>query len=93
MWKLSRYLAKAVANMLLVGAVRNTQGLPEVVILSDDEVSTTMDTLYSISLGMTASVKVDPQAPINTGTLSCTISFSAVAAASVGLLLLSSTRS
>ena len=62
-------------------------------ILSDDEVSTTIGTPYSISFGITASVKFEPQAPISTGTLSRTMSFSAAAAASVGLLLLSSTTS
>src|SRR6516225_12397212 len=88
MWKLSTYFSNAVASMLLVGALLNIHGLPEVVILSEDEVSTTMGTWYSMSLGMTASVKVEPQAPISTGTLSRTMSFSATAEASVGLLLL-----
>ena len=39
-------------------------------ILPDEEVSTTIGTLYSISFGMTASVRLEPQAPIITGTLS-----------------------
>jgi hypothetical protein len=67
--------------------------LPETVILPDEEVSTSIGTLYSSSLGMTASVSVELQAPIMTGTLSRTISFSAVATASVGFDLLSSTIS
>jgi hypothetical protein len=61
-----------------------------VVIRPADEVSTSIGTLYSINFGMTASVKPEPHAPIMTGTLSRTMSFSATAAASVGLLLLSS---
>src|SRR6188472_2236361 len=60
---------------------------------TDDDGSTTIGTLYSISLGITASVRLDPQAPMMTGTLSAVISFSATAAASVGLLLLSSITS
>ena len=63
------------------------------VILPEEDVSTTIGTLYSSSLGMTASVSVELQAPSITGTLSLTISFSAVATASVGLDLLSSTIS
>ena len=47
--------------------------------MPDEEVSTSIGTLYSSSLGMTASVSVELQAPIITGTLSRTISFSAVA--------------
>jgi hypothetical protein len=42
-------------------------------------------------LGITARVSVELQAPIITGTLSFWMSFSAVATASVGLDLLSST--
>ena len=42
--------------MAEVGLMRKIQGLPEVVILPEDEVSTTIGTPYSISLGMTASV-------------------------------------
>ena len=61
--------------------------------MPDEEVSTSIGTLYSSSLGMTASVSVELQAPIMTGTLSRTISFSAVATASVGFDLLSSTMS
>jgi hypothetical protein len=49
--------------------------------------------LYSSSFGITASVSVELQAPISTGTLSLLISFSAVATASVGLDLLSSMMS
>ena len=40
------------------------------VILPDEDVSTTIGTLYSISFGMTASVRLEPHAPIITGTLS-----------------------
>lgn len=61
--------------------------------MPEDEVSTSIGTLYSISLGMTARVSVELQAPIITGTLSFTISFSAVATASVGFDLLSSITS
>ena len=61
--------------------------------MPDEEVSTTIGTLYSSSFGMTASVKVELHAPMITGTLSRTISFSTVATASVGLDLLSSTTS
>ena len=59
-------------------------------ILPDEEVSTSIGTLYSSSLGMTASVSVELQAPIMTGTLSRTISFSAVAdrLGRVGLVVL-----
>ena len=73
--------------------MRKIHGLPEVVILPEDEVSTSIGTPYSMSLGITASVRVELQAPIMTGTLSLPISFSAVATASVGLDLLSSTTS
>jgi len=69
------------------------KGLPVVVILPEDEVSTTIGVSYSISFGITASVRLEPQAPISTGTLSLVMSFSATAAASVGLLLLSSMTS
>src|SRR3989442_16032054 len=68
-------------------------GLPEVVLLPDDEVSTSLGTPYSLSLGITARVSVELHAPIITGTLSLPISFSAVATAPVGLDLLSSTTS
>ena len=61
--------------------------------MSDEEVSTSIGTLYSMSFGITASVKVELHAPIITGTLSRTMSFSATATASVGLLLLSSITS
>jgi hypothetical protein len=64
-----------------------------VVILPDEDVSTTIGVSYSINLGITASVRLEPQAPIMTGVLSLVISFSATAAASVGLLLLSSMTS
>ena len=73
--------------------MRKMNGLPDVVILPDEEVSTSIGTLYSTSFGMTASVSVELQAPIRTGTLSLAISFSTVATASVGLDLLSSMRS
>src|SRR6185503_13465655 len=84
---------KARASISDVGLIRNTYGLPEVVILPDDDVSTSIGTLYSSSLGITASVSVELHAPIITGTLSLLISFSAVATASVGFDLLSSTTS
>ena len=61
--------------------------------MPDEEVSTSIGTLYSSSFGMTASVRVELQAPSITCTLSRTISFSAVATASVGLDLLSSMTS
>ena len=57
------------------------------------EVSTTMGTPYSSSLGMAASVIELPHAPTITGTLSRTMSFSAAVAASFGSDLLSSMRS
>src|SRR5262249_13014903 len=75
------------------GAMRKIYGLPEVVIFDDDDVSTSIGTLYSISFGITASVAVDADAPMSTGTLSRTTSFSVTAAASVGLLLVSSMMS
>ena len=83
----------AFASISDVGLMRKIHGLPETVILPEDDVSTSIGTPYSMSLGMTASVSVELQAPIITGTLSLTISFSAVATASVGLDLLSSTIS
>ena len=83
-------LANAFASTATVGLMRKMYGLPDVVILPDEEVSTSIGTLYSSSFGMTASVSVELHAPIITGTLSRTISFSAAAAASVGLDLLSS---
>ena len=49
--------------------MRKIQGLPEVVILPDEEVSTSSGTLYSSSLGMIASVRVELQAPIMHGNL------------------------
>ena len=73
--------------------MRKIQGLPEVVIFPEDEVSTSIGTPYSMSFGMTASVRVELHAPIITGTLSLPISFSAVATASVGFDLLSSMTS
>src|SRR5712691_9746993 len=85
--------ANALASISDVGLMRKIHGLPEVVILPEDEVSTSIGTWYSISLGMTASVSVELHAPISTGTLSFWMSFSAVATASVGLDLLSSTIS
>jgi hypothetical protein len=48
--------------------MRKIYGLPEVVIFDDDEVSTSIGTLYSISFGITASVAVDAEAPMSTGT-------------------------
>ena len=42
--------------MAEVGLMRKIQGLPEVVILPEDDVSTTMGTPYSISFGITARV-------------------------------------
>ncbi len=57
------------------------------------DVSTIIGTLYSMSFGMTARVKVELHAPIMAGTLSLLSSFSATLAASVGLLLLSSMMS
>src|SRR5215831_8778386 len=60
---------KATASISDVGLMRNTHGFPETVILPDEDVSTISGTLYSTSLGMTASVKVELQAPIITGTL------------------------
>ena len=83
--------ANAFASISEVGLMRKIQGLPDVVILPDDEVSTSIGTSYSWSLGITASVSVELQAPIITGTLSFWMSFSAVATASVGFDLLSST--
>ena len=50
--------------------------------MPEEEVSTSIGILYSSSFGITASVSVELQAPIITGTLSRTISFSAVATAS-----------
>ena len=61
--------------------------------MPEEEVSTTIGTLYSSSFGITASVNVELQAPMITGTLSLTISFSTVATASVGFDLLSSMMS
>ena len=61
---------KALASISEVGLMRKIQGLPDVVILPEDEVSTSIGTLYSSSFGMTASVRVELQAPIITGTLS-----------------------
>src|SRR5207247_775118 len=90
---LSTVGANALASTEEGGEMRKMYGLPDVVIFPDEEVSTSIGTLYSMSFGITARVKLEPQAPIRTGTLSRTISFSATAAASVGLLLLSSTTS
>ena len=42
--------------MAEVGLIRKIHGLPEVVILPDDDVSTTMGMPYSINLGITANV-------------------------------------
>src|SRR6266436_5664148 len=82
--------ANALASISDVGLMRKIHGLPEVVILPEDEVSTSIGTSYSMSFGMTASVRVELHAPIITGTLSFWMSFSAVAPASVGFDLLSS---
>ena len=82
--------AKASASISEVGEMRKTQGLPEVVMRAADDVSTSSGTLYSISFGMIARVKVLDQAPISTGTLSLSTSFSTEATASRGLDLLSS---
>ena len=57
------------------------------------DVSTTIGTPYSSSFGIAASVIELPQAPMITGTLSRTISFSAAVAASFGSDLLSSMSS
>ncbi len=85
--------ANARASISEVGLMRKIHGLPEVVIFPEDEVSTSIGTPYSMSFGMTASVRVELHAPIITGTLSLPISFSAVATASVGFDLLSSMTS
>ena len=90
---LSTIPLNAAASIADGGEMRKMKGLPVVVILPDEEVSTTIGTSYSISFGITASVRLEPHAPIITGTLSLVISFSATAAASVGLLLLSSMTS
>src|SRR5215475_9221427 len=84
---------KARASISEVGLMRKTYGLPDTVILPEEDVSTSIGTLYSMSLGITARVSVELQAPIITGTLSLAMSFSAVATASVGLDLLSSMTS
>ena len=61
---------KALASISEVGLMRKMYGLPEVVILPEDEVSTSIGTSYSMSFGITASVSVELHAPIITGTLS-----------------------
>ena len=73
--------------------MRKIQGLPDVVMRAADDVSTTIGTLYSMSFGMMARVKVLDQAPISTGTWSRSTSFSTLATASRGLDLLSSRMS
>ena len=88
-----RYLSSPTASISLGGLMRNTQGLPRLVTVAALEVSTTMGTPYSSSLGMAASVIEEPHAPTITGTLSRTMSFSAAVAASLGSDLLSSMRS
>ncbi len=70
--------------------MRKIHGLPRLVMEAALEVSTTIGTPYSSSLGMAASVIDEPQAPMMAGTLSRTISFSAALAASLGSDLLSS---
>ncbi len=56
--------------------MRKIHGLPETVIFPEEEVSTSIGTPYSMSFGITASVRPELQAPIITGTLSLPISFS-----------------
>src|SRR5271157_5433187 len=58
---------KALASISDVGLMRKIQGLPDLVIFPDDDVSTSMGTPYSTSLGMIAKVSVELHAPIITG--------------------------
>ncbi len=88
-----RYFWRPRASISLGGLMRKIQGLPLLVMLAALEVSTTIGTPYSSSFGIAASVIELPQAPMITGTLSRTISFSAAVAASFGSDLLSSMRS
>ena len=79
------YFSRPRASISLGGLMRNTHGLPRLVMVAALEVSTTIGTPYSSSFGMAASVIELPQAPTITGTLSRTISFSAAVAASFGI--------
>ena len=88
-----RYFSRPRASISLGGLMRKIHGLPRLVMVAALEVSTTIGTPYSSSLGMAASVIELPQAPTMTGTLSRTISFSAAVAASLGSDLLSSISS
>jgi hypothetical protein len=90
---LSTYCSRPSASISLGGLIRNTHGLPRLVTEAALEVSTTIGTPYSSSLGMAARVIDEPQAPMMAGTLSRTISFSAALAASFGSDLLSSMTS
>ena len=80
------FVRKPSASILKVGEIRKIQGLPEVVIFGDEDVSTSIGRLFSSSKGMTERVKLDPQAPISTGTWSRRISRSAAVAESRGVL-------
>ena len=62
--------SNARASISEVGLMRKIHGLPDVVILPEEDVSTSIGTPYSSSLGITASVSVELQAPSITGTLS-----------------------
>src|SRR5262245_38186411 len=90
---LSTILANATASTDDGGEMRKMYGFPDVVILPADEVSTSIGTLSSLSFGMIASVQHAPHAPIIHGSLARTMSVSAPAAASFGLLLVSSITS
>ena len=90
---LSTYCSRPSASISLGGLMRKIHGLPRLVTEAALEVSTTIGTPYSSSLGMAASVIEEPQAPMMAGTLSRTISFSAALAASLGSDLLSSMTS
>ena len=87
------YFSRPSASISLGGLMRKIHGLPRLVMVAALEVSTTIGTPYSSSFGMAASVIELPQAPMITGTLSRTISFSAAVAASFGSDLLSSMSS
>jgi hypothetical protein len=90
---LSTYCSRPIASISLGGLMRNTHGLPRLVIDAALDVSTTIGTPYSSSFGIAASVIDEPHAPMMAGTLSRTISFSAALAASLGSDLLSSMTS
>ena len=84
------------ASSSLVGLIRLTTFWPGVlgsVILPELEVSTTSGTPCWAASGIMASVMDEPQAPMMTGTLSRTISFSAAFRVSAGSDLLSSMMS